>query len=58
MGCYDPIVVVNKNEGSCAIIDTAIPGDIRVSEKGKEKITRYQEKSKECGILEALRSFQ
>ena len=31
------IVVVNKNERSCAIIDIAISGDIRVSEKEKEK---------------------
>ena len=31
------IVVVNKNERSCAIIDIAIPGDIRVSEKETEK---------------------
>ena len=31
------IVVVNKNDRSCAIIDIAIPGDIRVSEKKKEK---------------------
>ena len=37
------IVVVNKNERSCAIIDIAIPGDIRVSEKEKENIQRYQE---------------
>ena len=37
------IVVVNKNERSCAIIDIAIPGDIRVSEKEKEKIERCQE---------------
>ena len=55
------IVVVNKNERSCAIIDIAIPGGIGVSEKKKEKIERYQElrwKSKECGTLEALRSLQ
>ena len=55
------IVVVNKNERSCAIIDIAIPGDIWVSEKEKEKIERYQElreKSKEYGTLEPLRSFQ
>ena len=32
------IVVVNKNERSCAIIDVAIPGDIRVSEIEKEKL--------------------
>ena len=31
------IVAVNKNERSCAITDKAIPGDIRVSEKEKEK---------------------
>ena len=37
------IVVVNKNKKSCAIIDIAIPGDIRVSEKEREKIERYQE---------------
>ena len=37
------IAVVNKNERSCAIIDIAITGDIKVSEKEKEKIGRYQE---------------
>ena len=37
------IVVVNKNERSCAIINIAIPADIRVSEKEMEKIARYQE---------------
>ena len=49
------IFVANKNERR------HIPGEIRVSEKEKEKIERYQElrqKSKECGTLEALRSFQ
>ena len=37
------IVVVTKNERSWARIDIAIPGDIRVSEKEKEKIERYHE---------------
>ena len=37
------IVVVTKNERSWARIDIAIPGDIRVSEKEKEKIERYRE---------------
>ena len=32
------IAVVNKNERSCAKIDIAIPGDITVSEKEKEKL--------------------
>ena len=34
------IVTVNKNERSCAIIDIAIPRDIRVCEKEEEKIER------------------
>ena len=34
------VVVVNKTERSCSIIDIAIPGDIKVSKKEKEKI-RY-----------------
>ena len=33
------IVVVNSNERSCAITDIAISGDIKVSEKEKEKLT-------------------
>ena len=33
------IVVVNKNGRSCAITDIAISGDIKVSEKEKEKLT-------------------
>ena len=41
------IVVVNKNEESWAIIDIAIPGDIRVNEKEKEKNERYQEVNRE-----------
>ena len=31
------IVVVNKNETRCAIIDIAISGDMRVGEKEKQK---------------------
>ena len=34
-------VVVNKNEKICAIIDIAIPGDIKVSKKREEKNDRY-----------------
>ena len=41
------IVVVNKNKRSCAIIDVAIPGDIRVSEIEKERIERYKELKRE-----------
>ena len=41
------IVVVNKNERSCTIIDIATLGDIRVSKKEKEKIERYQKLKRE-----------
>ena len=34
------IVVANKKKRSCGIIDNAIPGDIRISEKEREKIER------------------
>ena len=32
------LVVVDKKERSCKIIDFAIPGDIRIEEKEKDKI--------------------
>ena len=38
------IVVVNKNEKNCAIIDIATSG---VSKKEKKKIERYQELKRE-----------
>ena len=34
------LLAVNKNERSFAITDIAIPGDIRVSKKEKQKIER------------------
>ena len=52
------IVVVNKNERSCAIIDIAIPGDIRVSEKEKEKIERYQKIKREIKTMWNIRSIK
>ena len=52
------IVVVNKNERSCAIIDIAIPVGIRVSEKEKEKIERYQEINREIKRMWNIRSIK
>ena len=49
---------MNKNERSCAIIDIAIPGDIRVSEKEKEKIERYQELKREIKRMWNIRSIK
>ena len=52
------IVVVNKNEKSCAIIDIAIPGDIRVSKKEKENIERYRKLKREIKRMWNIRSIK
>ena len=52
------IVLVNKNERSCAIVHIAIPGDIRVSEKEKKKIERHQELKREIKRIWNIRSIK
>ena len=37
------LVVVDKVERSCKIIDFAVPGDSRIEEKEKGKIEKYQD---------------
>ena len=37
------MVVVDKNGRTCKIIDFTVPGDIRIVEKEKEKIEKYQD---------------
>ena len=41
------LVVVDKKERSCKIIDFAVPGDSRIEEKEKDKIEKYQELGRE-----------
>ena len=41
------LVVVDKKERSCKIIDFAVPGDSRI-EKEKDKIEKYQELGRIC----------
>ena len=41
------IVVVNKQEKKCTIIDIAIPADKRIGEKEIEKIEKYQDLKRE-----------
>ena len=41
------LVVVDKKERSCKIIDFAVPGDSRIEEKDKDKIEKYQELGRE-----------
>ena len=41
------LVVVDKKERSCKIIDFAVPGDSRIEEKDKDKIEKYQDLGRE-----------
>ena len=41
------MVVVDKKERSCKIIDFAVPGDRRIEEKEKDKIENYQDLGRE-----------
>ena len=41
------LVLVDKKEISCKIIDFAVPGDSRMEEKEKDKIQKYQELGRE-----------
>ena len=41
------MVVGDKKERSCKIIDFAVPGDSRIEEKEKDKIEKYQDLGRE-----------
>ena len=41
------LVVVDKKERSCKIIDFALPGDSRIDEKEKDKVEKYQDLGRE-----------
>ena len=41
------MVVVDKKEKRCKIIDFAVPGDSRIKEKKKDKIEKYQDFGRE-----------
>ena len=41
------MVVVDKKERSCRIIDFVVPEDSRIEEKGKDKIEKYQDLERE-----------
>ena len=41
------LVVVDKKERSCKIIDFVVPGVSRIEEKEKDKIEKYQDSGKE-----------
>ena len=52
------IVVVEKSEKSCLIIDVAVPGDTRVEGKEDEKIEKYQELRQEIVKLWKMKKVE
>ena len=46
------MVVVDKKERSCKIIDFAVPGDSRIEENEKDKIEKYQDLGRELQKME------
>ena len=45
------LVIVNKREKTCQIIDVSIPVDTAVREKEKEKVKKYQDLAREVGKM-------
>ena len=59
MECRKPdIVIVDKNERKCVIIDVAIPGDSRVNSKEEEKIEKYQNLKQEIIKMWGMRKVE
>ena len=52
------IIVINKEKKEAIIVDIAVSADIRVSEKEKEKIEKYQDLKREIKRLWDLRAVQ
>ena len=47
----DDLIVIDKKEQKGIIIDIAVPADVRVKEKEKEKVEKYQDLKKEIKRL-------
>ena len=45
------IILIDKKERKGIIIDTAVPADVRVGEKEREKMEKYQDLKNEIGRL-------
>jgi len=52
------IVVINKKEKLCTIIDISVPADERVWEKEREKVEKYQDLKREIARLWRMRKVQ
>ena len=52
------IILIDKKERKGIIIDIAIPADVRVGEKEREKVEKYQELKREIGRLRKLKMVE
>ena len=52
------IIMIDKEKKEALIVDIAVPADIRVAEKEKEKIEKYQDLKREIKRLWKLRTVQ
>ena len=50
------LIVIDKEEQKGIIVDIAVPADIRVKEKEKEKVEKYQDLNKWISRLWKLRN--
>ena len=51
------LIVIEKKKQKGIIIDIAVPADVRVEEKEKEKVETYQDSKKEIRRLWKLRNY-
>ena len=52
------IIVFNKKERKAIIIDIPVPADVRVGEKEREKVEKYQDLKREIGRLWKLKMVE
>ena len=52
------LIVIDKKEQKGIIIDIAVPADLRIEEKEKEKVEKYQDLKKEIRRLWKLRNAE
>ena len=52
------IVVTDKKEKACIIVDIAVPSDRRVEEKEQEKVEKYEDLKREIGRMWGIRKVQ
>ncbi|XP_068691565.1 uncharacterized protein [Montipora foliosa] len=52
------IVVVNKQDRKCTIIDIAVPADKRIVKKENEKVEKYQDLKREIARMWNMRAMQ